>query len=219
MAGVPIAGLYGLYAGEDIWIIAAGPSAGYVDPEFFRNKFTLGVNKVWMRFEVDYVVCKDFDAIEMAVKSGQRVIASKHHCGTLDYRENADVDGTIYIFEHGDNGIKDVDLDAIGSPDRIVVSFSTITSTMHLAAFMGAVNIIVVGHDCGMLDGRLNFEDYPDPPAPMAQPGFYESFVANIEPQSIAVRDRLQEVYGCRIYSLNPFLNFGLEGKCYERAK
>jgi hypothetical protein len=27
----------------------------------------------------------------------------------------------------------------------------------------------------------------------------------------------LKEVYGCNVYSLNPFLNFGLEGHEYER--
>jgi hypothetical protein len=31
---------------------------------------------------------------------------------------------------------------------------------MHLAAYMGAKNIILIGHDCGTLNGEPNFKDY-----------------------------------------------------------
>ena len=41
--------------------------------------------------------------------------------------------------------------------DGLVVSHSTITSAMHLAAYMGAATVILAGHDCGALDGQLNF--------------------------------------------------------------
>ena len=33
------------------------------------------------------------------------------------------------------------------------------------------------------------------------------------------VRDRVKEVYGCNIHSLNPFINFKLEGNEYEPTK
>ena len=41
-----------------------------------------------------------------------------------------------------------------------IVSFSTIVSGIHLAAYMGAKNIILVGHDCGTIDGIPNVEGY-----------------------------------------------------------
>ena len=52
------------------------------------------------------------------------------------------------MFEHLDNKSATMDdevLSAIGSynPDRLVVSRSTITSRIHLAAYMGAKNIIL----------------------------------------------------------------------------
>jgi hypothetical protein len=44
--------------------------------------------------------------------------------------------------------------------DQLLVSHSTITSGIHLAAYMGAKNIILMGHDCGTIDGNLNFDGY-----------------------------------------------------------
>lgn len=207
--------LAALHKGEDVWVIAAGPSAGYIAPEFFYNKIAIGVNNVWHRFECDYIVRKEATGALPVTKIGIPLIMSRHHCGVLDFKQNNfDAVGDVYYFEHVNNDLETVDLDVIGS-DKIVVSFSTITSALHVAAYMGAENIILVGHDCGWLDGERNLPGYSQP---LGGEDHYTKFLGRIEPQTQAVRERLQEVYGCRIYSLNPFLNFGLEGHRYERA-
>ena len=41
--------------------------------------------------------------------------------------------------------------------NKLIVSGSTITTAIHLAAHMGAKYIILLGHDCGTLDGENNF--------------------------------------------------------------
>ena len=214
MSGRLITELKNCHQGADIWVIASGPSAGYIDPEFFRRKITIGVNRVWGRFRTTYICLKESDIVDQAIATGSIVVASEYNCGAKGYRK-AESAHEFYYFEHLENGIQEVDLSVVGS-DCLVVSFSTITSAMHLAAYMGAANIILVGHDCGFLDGQRNYEGYPHPM--MQAPGFYERFLARIEPQSVNVREKLQEVYGCRIYSLNPFLNFRLEGHRYESA-
>lgn len=214
MARLAINELKGRHAGEDIWVIASGPSAGHIAPAFFDNKVTVGVNRVWGRFRTTYVVLKHSSDLQDAIHSGATAIASKHNCGCLNLAESA-AQGDWYAFEHPDNGLEAVDLDAIGT-ERIVVSFSTTTSAMHVAAYMGAANIILVGHDCGTLDGARNYPGYyGDGRGPLVD---YDNFLARIEAQSIAVRDRLEAVYGCHIYSLNPFINLGLEGHNYART-
>lgn len=213
MARIPVIKLRGRYDGKDIWVIASGPSAGFVAPGFFDNKITIGVNRIWSHFKTAYLVVKEAVVLQDAIDSGETVIASKHNCGNLGYPESK-ARGAWYYFEHRQNGMENVDLDVIGK-DEIVVSFSTITSAMHLAAYMGAKNILLVGHDCGSIDGMMNFDGYPD--NLMKSESFYRDFLSRIEPQSLAVRDRLKEVYGCNIYSLNPFLNFGLEGHEYGK--
>lgn len=209
----PITELKGCIGGGDVWIIASGPSAGYVDPGFFEGKICIGVNRVWRHFPVKFCVFKEHDVAEEAARAGVRVIASKFHCGTLGYRLNKFAGENGWWFEHKNNLLEEVDLSVIGT-DQIVVSYSTITSAMHVAAYMGARNIILLGHSCGLLDGKANYEGYGDPIMDAAK---YVEWVKKIEPQSLAVREKLQEVYGVRIYSLNPFLNFGLEGHKYER--
>jgi hypothetical protein len=195
-------------------VIASGPSAGYVDPDFFEGKITIGVNRVWNRFKTTYLVVKESAVLQDAIRSGAQVIGSRYNCATLSGAESQ-AKGDWYVFDHRNNGIEGVELDVIDpESDEIVVSFSTITSAMHVAAYMGAQNILLVGHDCGTLDGKMNFSGYPE--NLMKSESFYRDFLSRIEPQSLQVRDRLKQVYGCNIYSLNPFLNFGLEGHHYE---
>jgi len=38
----------------------------------------------------------------------------------------------------------------------------------------------------------------------------------NIEAHTLALKRRLKEVYGTNVYSLNPFINFNLEGHEYS---
>lgn len=203
-----------IHAGQDIWVIASGPSAGFIDPGFFDGKITIGVNRVWTKFETNYLVIKEGAVLQAAIAAGAKVVASEHNCGNLDYAANrAKTNGVdYYTFEHAENHVEDPDLDVIGT-DKIVVSFSTITSAMHLAAYMGAANILLVGHDCGPIDGKINFDGYPD--NLMRSEEFYKNFLSRIEPQTRVVKARLMEVYGCRVYSLNPWINLGLEDHNY----
>ena len=214
----PITELRNKHQGYDIHVVASGASTQFIDKSYFDNKITIGVNEVWRRFDnLDYIVHKEqhlSDVLETASKQfGFKVIVSKYRCGTHSFgtnKEKAD-----YYFDHKDNKLTDIDLDVVGT-DQIVVSYSTITSAIHIAAYMGAANIILVGHDCGTLDGKQNYNSYPEPIHTDGRT-FYRKFLTKIEPQTIALRERLKEVYGCNLYSLNPFVNFGLEGHIYER--
>jgi len=40
-------------------------------------------------------------------------------------------------------------------------------------------------------------------------------WVGSIETQTLKVKERVKEEYGSNVYSLNPFINFGLEGHRY----
>lgn len=222
MAAKPIEALRGKHEGFDIFVLASGASAGYIDKQFFDNKIVIGVNEVWLRFSnLDYLVRKEAARAEAAYQSGIPLIISKHNCGALGSSLNSfSGDYDYYIFNHRQNQLTEIDLSVIGSEyisaqeTEIIVSYSTITSAMHLAAYMGAANIILVGHDCGKIDGLLRMAGLPEA---LAGDDFYEEWLKQIEPQSIMVREALEEFYDVRIYSLNPFLNFGLEGHRYER--
>jgi len=199
--------LAGKYRGADIWIVAAGPTMDHVDPAFFANKITIGVNQVFVRFATDWLVRKETQLLDKAQESGIPLIASRYNCGSHRLGLNPPAD---FVFDHVDNGLTEIDLSVIepGS-GKIVVSYSTITSAMHVAAVMGAANIILCGHDCGTLDGRTRMSGYNDP---IDGEAFYRKWLGEIAPQTMAVRKKLSEVFDCRVYSLNPFVGLRMEG-------
>ena len=76
---------------EDIWLIAAGKSLDYVDPDFFSNKLTLGLNRSFRRFpHLDYLVIRDFplfqDAYDFCLSSGTTLIAAEQGFDGPDVR-------------------------------------------------------------------------------------------------------------------------------------
>jgi hypothetical protein len=125
---------------------------------------------------------------------------------------------------------------------QLLVSSSTITTAIHLAALMGAARILLVGHDCGTLDGEANFGGYHTPStlalSHRAHPSdqwlqmerSYESWLrggrahgaggeaVDIQRDSARLRTLLQQRYPRLkgVHGLNPFVGLGLEGHRFE---
>ena len=91
---------------------------------------------------------------------------------------------------------------------QLTIGSSSIHGAMHLAAHMGAKFIVLVGADCGSLGGRDRVDGYV--------PG--DSHWALYEMHLRAMKQRLWDVYSCQVYSLNPFVNYSLEGVAYRGA-
>lgn len=209
-----------IHKDQDIWIIAAGASMNYVDPTFFDNKITVGVNRVCKNFKCDFVVAKDgcgFKEILETVTHDTKLVLSKHESGNLHQNLNH-VDFEHWIFEHPAKPGEQPQLESIKKDGfEIVVSYSTITSAIHFAAFLGAKNIMICGHDCGTLDGESTILGYYDKIRPhQGTEAGYVNWLSNIESHTVAVCDTLQKEYGCNIHSLNPFINLNLEGHAYN---
>jgi len=92
--------------------------------------------------------------------------------------------------------------------NSLVIGSSGIHGAMHLAAYMGAKFIVLVGADCGTLGGAERVEGYVQGEHPWE---LYESHLRDM-------KQRLFEMYGCQVYSLNPFINYSLEGTAYRGA-
>lgn len=208
-----------IHKGKDIWVIAAGASMNYVNPSFFENKITVGVNRVCKNFKCDYVVAKDgrgFKKILSSLEKNNKLVLSKHESGNLHQNLN-NVEFEHFIFEHPAKPNEDPILECIiKESSQIVVSYSTITSAIHFAAFLGAKNIIICGHDCGTIDGDSTIKNYYGEIAPVqGTESQYVHWLSKIENHTVAVCHTIQLQYGCNIHSLNPFINFGLEGHTY----
>jgi hypothetical protein len=90
---------------------------------------------------------------------------------------------------------------------------STMTTIMNIAAYMGAKNIIICGVDCGRINNNLYYENYVEPDwTSSGNWNQVEGWLQVTQKHNLSIRDKIKEVYGCNIYSLNPFMNFKLDG-------
>ncbi len=209
---------------QDIYVIGSGKSLDFIDETFFEDKITIGVNQLYKKIRCPYYIRKEFKNLKETLsqlQEGQILFLSEGDCGNSNGKnknyveENFEGDGRIILFKH-DNNI--LNLVKLPNDDKIVVSFSTITSGIHLAAYMGAKNILLVAHDCGTLDNESNFEGYHKENnfGIHKSQNAYNNWLSEIEVQTVTLKKLLKEKYGCNVYSINPFVNFGLEGHQYK---
>lgn len=195
------------HRGKDIYIIASGPSLQFVDKSFFDGKLTIGVNFVVDTIpSVTYHLVKEKYAAELCNCKWHIDVVSEYDCGNLTSLKNP---VRHYSFKHKNNEHETFD-EELDTDDSLIVSWSTITSAIHFAYFLGAKNIILVGHDCGYIDNKSHISGY------IVGSAYSDKFLCKIEPQTLKLKDLLNKK-GVNLYSLNPFINFGLEGHAYTR--
>ena len=90
------------------------------------------------------------------------------------------------------------------------MSSCTTAEAIHFAAHLGASSIVLCGVDGGMLDDRWNYHGYNN------GAGTNPMHVRLTQPLLMAVVNALR-ARGVNVYSLNPFVDFGLEGHVYAR--
>jgi len=201
-----ISSLENVHKDEDIYIIASGKSCDYIDPLFFKDRIAIGVNAVFRRFKhLNYIVYKD--GTPPTDRPDIPLIMSQYSHGMLAY-DKTECD---YYFEHNNNGCSDIDFNGLHPHgDKLVVSFSTITSAIHLAAFMGARTIFLIGHDCASLDDQFNLGGYTargeDTKA------WYGDWLSRISTQTALLREYLRIEYGMPLVSISPFIGLKHEG-------
>jgi len=199
--------------GEDIYLVASGGSLDYIEPSFFDNKRVVCVNQSY-RFlkNYDFIVVKNPIWYEFEDFDPSKVIYAKHREGRAPLGDNNFSLGIK--FEHPQHGWSfeqdPFDFDFSNS-EQLYVSKSTFTTALHFCAFLGAKNIIVVGHDCGLLDNQLHFKKNGGRGLQNNMEE-YCKWGSDLESTAIKLRDCLRGHYGVNIYSINPFISMNLEG-------
>ena len=219
-----VAQLKDLHKDQDIWVLGSGSSLNYIDKSFFDNKITVAINEVIECYlpTSTYMVTKYH---QIANKIASQYKNTKVIVSHKQYGNNNNKTGmtetkfdNLYIFYHNQNQANSTPIKKLipMEDDHLIASWSSITSGIHLAAHMGAKNIILAGHDGGAIDGRNWVDGYSHNDKPENQ---QESTAArNIEFQkaTIELKEILKEVYGCNIHSLNPFISLKLEGHTFS---
>lgn len=214
-----------IFAGQDVYLLGSGASLRYIDKSFFDDKNTVCVNDVAFHYlpTAKVSVTKyHFTAIELAEKfPDMKIVASSGHQGAPGAGALPEGYDNIYQFLHNPNrGEATAVRSSFPKEDGyLLASWSTITSAMHFCAYAGAKNIIIAGLDSGSIDGESWVEGYPTG-AVEDEKTKKENIKRNMdfEQQSIIAKEVIKELYGCNIHSLNPFINFNLEGHKYRGA-
>lgn len=199
--------LHNKHKGEPIYIVGGGKSIDYYPTSFWNNKIVIGVNQATRKVNCNYSVRK-----EGKTEQGVISIMSYYRMGDPGHARNE----ADYIFNHnvnrGDSSPIDIRQCHPGG-DRIIVGGSTITSAMHIAAFMGASEIYLAGHDLCSIDGAVNSNNYYDGVLSMWDGGAgYRRWLDRVASQSRLVADYIKKEYDTNIVSLSPFMGLLGEG-------
>ena len=206
-----IAALKNTHHGEDIYVLGSGPSMNYFNNAFFNNKIVVGINRVCGYIKCDYTILKDIEGLKEVRDSSHsgKIVASEYahgnSLGELNTKHSVDF---FFCHEHNKPPYHSPDLSVISKDsDKIVVSYSTITSAMHLAAYMGAKNIFLCGHDCCEIQGKAWIDGYYDniKPVQQNQQGYVE-WLKQIKLHSINVKHAIESNFDCRVFELTPVL-------------
>ena len=202
-------------------MLGSGATLNFIDPKFFFKKITVCVNEVGEVYlpTTKYVMTKYHpEAIKFAQQMPDvNVVVSRGSLGGPHYAALPALKN-LYTFNHNTNrdAATSVVADWPLEDGSLYVSWSSITSAMHFAAYLGAKNIIMVAHDCGELDDKSWVDGYVYDTWDKIKVEEAKERNKQFEIQSIAVKGKLKELYGCNVYSLNPFINYNLEGVKYR---
>lgn len=196
-------------AGETVWVIGSGASLDYIPAAFFNGKHCVCVNRVGITLNLrSFYTVSHYHRDGMIVADTRPdlpVIVPELDLGRFG-PEAANTEPTqpnIYRFPTNDQmfGSFDPARDWPTDPHHLVAGPTSLHMTMHFAHYLGAAHIVLVGADCGTLGNRSNFDGYARGDNPF---GVWQATLGGVADQ---IRAR-----GTTVHSLNPFVNFALEG-------
>ena len=208
-----LADLQGTHAGETVWVLGSGPSLNFIDAGFFADKIVISTNfsAESLGFEADFVFSHYHSVIAQLLPSDITTFVTLGG-DTVSHEAWAGYVPENLVFAEQDS------YNAPGSgwdpftrnPPKegsLAYGSSSLHGAMHLAAHVGASSIVLVGADCGTINGSHRMQDYPvDGHKPWALYNAHHKLM----------KDWLVNNYGVAIHSLNPFINLNLEGHKFE---
>lgn len=218
-----IEGFRGRFVGKTVYVFGSGSSLEYFRPQFFDDKICVATNRVGVEYGLkNYYTCSHhFEAGEEYPDLGITgpIICPDRDTTQMNKLPLADTKNVFrYVAsrQHFENF--DTDSHWPESDDTLVVGSSSLHTSLHFAQWAGASTIVLVAADMGTLDGNTNFASYLlRPHFKHRDTGETDQSWADWEPHTRAVVAKIRSL-GCELYSLNPFMNWNLEGHMYRGA-
>ena len=202
--------------GETAWVFGSGGTLNHLDPAFFADKLVVATNWCARDFGVkpDFVFSNYHSPDLVKMASGVPVVTLDRDTLTQQAWQGDVPDNLVRIPQDSYVGPSD-HWDVFGRhkprADSLAYGSSSLHGAMHLAAWLGAAHLVMVGADCGLLDGQANLDKHV---------GFdndeHQARILSLYRRDHETMKRwLVETYGVTVYSLNPFINLNLEGHTF----
>jgi hypothetical protein len=205
--------------GETAWVLGSGGTLNYLDPAFFADKLTVATNTgpaLFGVFHSDFIFTHYHACVPDALNYADVVVTLAGDTLTQQPWPGDVPDRLVLIPQDtyvGPSDLWDPNTSHRPRADSLVYGSSSLHGAMHLAAHIGAAHIVMVGADCGILDGQPNFDGYPV----LGGEGDTERILSLYERDHNRMKRYLIDTYGVTVYSLNPFINLNLEGHTFTR--
>jgi len=189
------------HKGESVWVCGSGPSMDWVTPQFFEGKTVVAINEVGFLYGIKEFYTATNYSTHHPVVAGN-VAANPHRIFvTPDMNlEAGDLTATHvgsgnHITFRPHQPFWRPDIGWPTDPDVLVIGGTSSHIAMHLACYMGASQVNLVGVDNGEVNGKGNMAGYNGRINPQ---GWSQWF-------PIVVK-KLCELYGVRFFRLQPSL-------------
>jgi hypothetical protein len=198
------------HKGETVWVLGSGPSLNFLHARFFDDKITVSTNEsaFTLGFQPDYVF-SHYHSEASKMEASIAVVTLARDTATQQPWQGETPKHVVLIEQDSYNppGSSWNPLTTHPpKPGSLAYGSSSLHGSMHLAAWLGAAHIVLVGADCGTLDGEHRVAGYPNG----------DKLWALYNQHHKLMKDWLVREYGVTVYSLNPFINLNLEGHRFE---
>lgn len=206
---------------KEIYVFASGASLDYIPVSYFDDKICIATNRVGFEYGLkNYITCSNhYEVAQYYIDRGCSgpIILPDKDVNNLDMDPIGDQE-MVFRFPASRQYYENfsVSLHFPKTDDTLVVGSSSVHSSLHLAQYMGARTIIIVGLDQGQLNGKTNFTSYMEKPHRYGvDTGVSDHSFHVWEYHSREMVAKMREL-GCNVFSLNPFMNWNLEGNRYS---
>ena len=198
--------------GDTVWVLGSGPSLNYVDAHFFAGKTVISANysASSIGLTADYVFSHYHHVALDMMLEGSIAVTLERDTVTHKPWQSGGWDSVCLIPQDSYQAPGSSWNPFTRNPpraDSLVYGSSSLHGAMHLAAYLGAAHIVLVGADCGTIDDAHRVSSYPvDGHKPWTLYNAHHKLM----------KDWLAEKCGVTVYSLNPFINLNFEGHKFE---
>jgi hypothetical protein len=199
------------HAGETIYVLGSGPTLSFIKPSFFEDKIVISTNFAAQvaGIKADYVFSHYHADLSKLLTSAKYGLTLRRD--TVTHKEwTEDIPDNLVFVNQDSYSPPGASWNPFTThtprEDSLVYGSSSIHGSMHLAAWLGGSSIVLVGADCGVLDGKERIDGYPQGDNPWSLYNQHHKLM----------KDWLADRYGVGVYSLNPFINFNLEGHKFQ---